>query len=169
MKAFKATIQTDENKSFYTNPYDYIQTNDTYFELQSQGLPAIPKIEKGLKDEEADELYRFLLADCLEKINRSSLRQLGMQWGTSEEFVSEWESFKSGLYKRVDDIILSEDTDYNQKVQSLIDCGLIATPIIERYLVNNTVDEVLSDKLIELINSYSLLKEDKEFLKVYMK
>ncbi|WP_455684344.1 hypothetical protein [Thomasclavelia sp.] len=133
----------NEKLALSSNPYDYIEDNKVYEAIIDNGTKMLPILEETLKTETAEGnqgLAQYLLAAAIEQISRADLHVVspeslpnsvykaeGKDWGSSAEFLEQWEDAKKVSSSKVRNIFNSNIT-VDKKIEELKPFGLLIAP-----------------------------------------
>lgn len=136
----------NEKLALSSNPYDYIENNKVYEAIIDNGTKMLPILEETLKTETAkgnQGLAQYLLAAAIEQISRADLHVVspeslpdsiykaeGKDWGSSAEFLEQWEDAKRISSSKIKNIINS-NTTIDKKVEELKPFGLLVAPELD--------------------------------------
>lgn len=154
-------INGEQNKEYFfsSNPYDYIEGNESFDNIVKLGIEALEPIRKKIDESDENGLKEYILAIAGERIAKVDLKKDSFNWTNGKAWVKEWEKHLLNIPDNVSRIIDSTKTD-EVKFEALKKLGMPAVPFI--------IDEIEkgNNKYIKVVSS--ILGENKKLDKSQM-
>ena len=101
MKDINVKIQEKEDMAYSSNPYDYIEKNESYKNIKELKIKALPLLANKIEQSDEAGLEEYIMAIAIQDISGIDVSSLEGEWSDGQEFLREYKAFLRGVKDNV--------------------------------------------------------------------
>lgn len=172
MKDINVKIQEKEDMAYSSNPYDYIEKNESYKNIKELKIKALPLLANKIEQSDEAGLEEYIMAIAIQDISGIDVSSLEGEWSDGQEFLREYKAFLRGVKDNVNVIMTSETLTEDEKMEELSKMGIYALPYIDEKSIKEesskvikTAKNVIKSEYVEVTNLPNITNTDIEVIK----